>query len=188
MAMSREVRLHDKSFEIFISKNQIQERVQSLSNDINRDYQDKMPIILCILNGSFIFTADLIRHFTFPLTVEFVRYSSYEGTHSSGKITKMLGVKSDIENKDILIVEDIIDTGFTLSNAILELKKKNPLSVKVASLLLKPDALNHDVPCDYIGFEIPNEFVVGYGLDYNELGRDLPEIYKLKEQIDEQRI
>ena len=181
MERNRQIQLHDKCFEIFIDRDTISDRIEALAELINNDYRGKTPIILCILNGSFIFTADLVRYFNFPLTVEFVRYSSYEGTSSTGKINKMLGVKSEIEGKDVLIVEDIIDTGYTLSNAIVELKKKKPSSVKVASLLLKPDALQHDVPCDYIGFEIPNKFVVGFGLDYDELGRDLPEIYQLKE-------
>ena len=174
------IRLHGKNFEPYLEEDIIQERVRELALEINEDYKEKSPIILCILSGSFIFTADLIRHFTFPLAVEFVRYSSYAGTKSSGQITKMLGLKSDIASKDIIIVEDIIDTGFTLFNALKELRRKKPASIKIASLLLKPTALQHDVPCDYIGFRIPDEFVVGYGLDYDELGRDLPSIYKLK--------
>ena len=179
--MNSELILHDKSFSVYIDEETIQKRVKSLADEINNDYQGRSPTILCILSGSFIFTADLVRYFNFPLTVEFVRYSSYEGTKTSGAITKMLGMKSDIAGKDIIIVEDIIDTGFTLSTALTELQRKKPNSVKIASLLLKPEALVHDVPCDYIGFNIPNEFVVGYGLDYDELGRDLRAIYKLKE-------
>lgn len=179
--MKNELILHDKSFGVYIDERKIQDRVKSLADEINHDYRGMSPTILCILSGSFIFTADLVRHFNFPLCIEFVRYSSYEGTKTSGTITKMLGMKTDIAGKDIIIVEDIIDTGFTLSTAITELKRKKPNSLKIASLLLKPEALVHDVPCDYIGFKIPNEFVVGYGLDYDELGRDLPAIYKLKE-------
>lgn len=179
--MKNELILHDKAFGIYIDEKKIQNRVKTLAEEINKDYQGLSPTILCILSGSFIFTADLVRQLNIPLTVEFVRYSSYEGTKTSGTITKMIGMKSDIAGKDIIIVEDIIDTGFTLSTAITEIKRKKPNSLKIASLLLKPDALVHDVPCDYIGFNIPNDFVVGYGLDYDELGRDFPAIYKLKE-------
>ena len=179
--MSKTIKLHDKEFVPFIDENKIQERIKALAEQINKDYKGKTPIILCILNGSFIFTADLVRFFNFPLRVEFVRYSSYKGTSSTGSITKMLGMKSDVKDRDVIIVEDIIDTGFTLANAIEELQKQGPASVAITSLLLKPDALKHDVPQDYIGFEIPNKFVVGYGLDYDEFGRDLPAIYQLKE-------
>ncbi len=177
--MSNSIKLKDKSFEIYLDEATIQNRVREIAIEINADYKGKTPIILCILNGSFIYTADLIRYFDFPVIVEFVRYSSYEGTESSGIITKILGLKTAVEGKDVIIVEDIIDTGFTISNAIKELKKERPASVKITSLLLKPDALQHDVHCDYVGFRIPNKFVVGYGLDYDELGRDLPSIYKL---------
>ncbi len=176
-----DIKLHDKTFETYLPESQIQEAVKRLAEEINKDYQGKKPIILSILNGSFIFTADLVRFFNFPLTVEFVRYSSYKGTTSTGTITKMLGMKSDIKGKDLIIVEDIIDTGFTLHNALKDLRAQEPASIKIASLLVKPKALKHDVPCDYVGFNIPNDFVVGYGLDYDEYGRDLPAIYKLKE-------
>lgn len=176
-----DIKLHDKTFETYLPESEIQEAVKRLAEEINQDYQGKKPIILSILNGSFIFTADLVRFFNFPLTVEFVRYSSYEGTTSTGTLTKMLGMKSDIRGKDLIIVEDIIDTGFTLHNALKDLQAQEPASIKIASLLVKPKALKHDVPCDYVGFNIPNDFVVGYGLDYDEYGRDLPAIYKLKE-------
>ena len=179
--MSDEVTLYDNAFEIYITEKEIQNRVKALAEKINRDYIGLKPVVLCILNGSFIFTADLVRHFNFPLTVEFVRYSSYSGTKSTGKISKILGMKSEISGQDILIVEDIIDTGYTISHAVEDLKSQNPSSVRIVSLLLKPDALQHDVSCEYVGFRIPNKFVVGYGLDYDELGRDLPAIYQLKD-------
>jgi len=173
------VTLNDRQFELYLHEDKIKERVASLAAEINRDYKDKSPTILCILNGSFIFTADLVRYIDIPIALEFVRYSSYEGTSSTGTVTKMIGMKSDIADKDLIIVEDIIDTGFTLSTALSELSRKQPRSLKIASLLLKPDALQYDIPRDYIGFEIPNEFVVGYGLDYDEYGRQLRSIYKL---------
>ena len=175
------VTLHDKEFEVYIDEDELKKINAQIADTINVDYQGKKPIVLSILNGSFIFAADLVRYFSFPMTIEFVRYSSYEGTESTGSIKQLLGLKSDIKGQDLLIIEDIVDTGFTLSQALEELRSHGPSSVKVVSLLLKPDALKHPVPVDYIGREIPNDFVVGYGLDYDELGRDLPAIYKLKE-------
>ncbi len=173
------ITLHDKTFKPYITAEQIKDRIAALAIEINKDYEGKCPIILCILNGSFIFTADLVRAMDIPLTVEFVRYSSYSGTSSTGQITQILGLKSDLKGQDVIIVEDIIDSGFTIASAIRDLQKSEPVSIKVASLLLKPAALKHEVPCDYIGFEIPNDFVVGYGLDYDELGRDLPAVYTI---------
>jgi len=177
--MNESVHLHDKKFEIYLGEHELQTRIKELAFRITQDYKNKQPIILSILNGSFIFTADLVRYFEFPMTIEFVRYSSYEGTKSTGEITQMLGMKSDITDQDVLIIEDIIDTGRTLHYALQDLKKQNPKSLEIVSLLVKPDAAIHDVPCRYVGFNIPNDFVVGYGLDYDELGRDLRSIYKL---------
>ncbi len=175
------VKIHDKEFEIYIDDQQISSIIKNLASAINVEYMHKQPIVLSILNGSFIFAADLVRHFSFPLKIEFVRYSSYEGTGSTGSVTKILGIKADIKDQDIIIIEDIVDTGLTLSKAIKELWTYEPRSIKVVSLLLKPEALQFDVPVDYVGQNIPNKFVVGYGLDYDELGRDLPAIYRLKE-------
>lgn len=177
--MKEVIQLHDKSFGIYIHEDMLQKRIKELAAEITEAYQDKQPIILSILNGSFIFTADLVRYFDFPMTIEFVRYSSYEGTSSTGTITKMLGMKSDIRDQDVIIVEDIIDTGRTLHHALQDLEALDPASLEIVSLLVKPDAAEHDIPCQYVGFDIPNDFVVGYGLDYDELGRDLPSIYKL---------
>lgn len=178
--MANSVKLHDKEFEIYMPESEIAEITKQMAEAIDRDYEGKQPIVLSILNGSFIFAADLVRHFSFPMTIEFVRYSSYEGTQSTGTIKQILGLKSDIKGQDLLIIEDIVDTGNTLSKALVELQSHEPASLRVASLLLKPDALQHDLHVDYIGKSIPNDFVVGYGLDYDELGRDLPAIYKLK--------
>jgi len=178
--MKNEIQLHDKEFGIYIKEAMLQARIKELAAQITQDYSDKQPIILSILSGSFIFTADLVRHFDFPMTIEFVRYSSYEGTSSTGQVTKMLGMKSDIKGQDVIIVEDIIDTGRTLHHALKDLNVQEPKSLEIVSLLVKPDAAIHDIPCKYVGFDIPNDFVVGYGLDYDELGRDLPSIYKLK--------
>ncbi|MEL6390523.1 MAG: hypoxanthine phosphoribosyltransferase [Bacteroidota bacterium] len=175
-----DIQIHDKSFEPYLTAESIQQRVAALGKTLSHDYEGRSPIVLCILNGSFIFTADLVRAMHLPVRIEFVRYSSYSGTSSTGQITQIMGLKSDLKDEHVIIVEDIIDTGFTIASALRDLQKSNPASVKVVSLLLKPDALRHEVPTDYIGFEIPNDFVVGYGLDYDELGRDLPAIYRLK--------
>ena len=177
--MSEKVRLNDKVFEPFIERARINQQLEVLASKINEDYKDKHPLVLCILNGSFIFAADLVRKLNFPLHIEFVRYASYKGTSSTGEVKKIVGLRTTIKGRDILVVEDIIDTGLTLTKALDDLKVQQPNSVKIATLLLKPDALQHDLSIDYVGFEIPNDFVVGYGLDYDELGRDLPDIFKL---------
>ena len=177
--MSQKIRLNDKEFESFIQKEEIDNKLNELAQAINKVYKDKHPLILCILNGSFIFAADLVRKLDFPLHIEFVRYASYKGTSSTGEVKKIVGLRTRIKGRDILIVEDIIDTGLTLTKALEDLVVQQPNSVKIATLLFKPDCLKHDLNIDYIGFEIPDDFVVGYGLDYDELGRDLPDIYKL---------
>ncbi len=174
------VQLLDKVFEVYLSEDQIKKRIDELAEIINADYEGKSPVILSILNGSFIFTADIVRKFNFMLNVEFVRFSSYHGTTSSGKVKKVMKVNSIIKDKDVLIIEDIIDTGLTMQVALEDLASKKPRSIRVLSLLVKPEALKYETQIDYAGFEIPNEFVVGYGLDYSELGRDLPAIYRLK--------
>lgn len=177
--MSENVSVNGRNFETYISKEKIQGRVEELGKQISADYQGKVPIVLSVLNGAFIFSADLVRSLSVNVKIEFVRLSSYEGTTSTGQIKQILGLKTDIENEDVIIVEDIVDTGLTLTNFIKDIKAKKPRSVKVVSLLRKPDAITHPVDIDYLGFDIPNVFVLGYGLDYDEIGRELPFIYKL---------
>jgi hypoxanthine phosphoribosyltransferase len=176
------IRIEDKEFEIYIDQEKIQQRVAELAADINEDYAGSQPLLLSLLKGSFVFTADLARHMSCPLEIEFVRYSSYSGTNSTGVVTEVIGLTTSVEGRDVVIVEDIVDSGLTILSALESLKKKSPKSIRVASLLLKPDALKFDVPVDYIGFRIPNDFIVGYGLDYNEYGRDLPGIYRLVDE------
>jgi len=177
--MSDIVRLNDKNFDVFITKDEIQSRVWELGQELSKDYKGKVPLVLSVLNGAFIFAADLVRYLDFNLKIEFVRLSSYVGTSSSGDVIQVLGLRKNIEGEDIIIVEDIIDTGLTLSKFIKEIKLRKPNSVKVVSLLRKPDAVVFPVNVDYVGFDIPNDFVLGYGLDYDEVGRELPQIYKL---------
>jgi len=177
--MRERVSVNDKDFEIYLSKDDIQGRIWDLGNQITNDYHGKSPVIISILNGAFIFTADLVRYIELPLMIEFVRLSSYHGTSSTGAVKRLMDLNMDIAGRDVLIVEDIVDTGLTLSQFLIDIKAKNPASVAIVSLLRKPEALTHDVHIDYLGFDIPNEFVLGYGLDYDEVGRELPHIYKL---------
>lgn len=164
---------------IFIHRNRIEQRLEEIGRQISADYGDKHLTVVGVLKGSFIFVADLLRQITTPLQVDFIGLSSYKGTESTNivKITKELGV--DIKGRDILIVEDIIDTGTTISFLIPYLKQRGPSSIKVCSFLTKPGAKKVDYPLDYFGFQISNEFVVGYGLDYNEQYRGLPHVYQL---------
>ncbi|KQN34395.1 hypoxanthine phosphoribosyltransferase [Pedobacter sp. Leaf41] len=176
------IKVDDKEFEIFLENDNLNKRIRLLGIQINLDYEGKCPLFIGVLNGSFLFMADLIKEIDVPCEVAFMRVASYEGTSSSGKVKELIGLPDDIEGRDIIIVEDIVDTGLTINHIIKTLKEKNPASVKVSSLLVKPSALQYDVEeLAYVGFEIPNEFVVGYGLDYNGLGRNLNDIYRATE-------
>lgn len=173
------IKLKDKEFEIYLSSKQLQNRNTQLGELITRDFAGKDLVVIGVLNGSFIFMADLYRCIDLPISTAFLRISSYEGTSSSGKIRSIMGLEENIENKEVLIVEDIVDTGNTVDYLIRELKKLNPTRISIASLLYKPEAFQFNYAIDYVGFEIPNKFVVGYGLDYDGLGRNLPDIYQL---------
>ncbi len=159
----------------FISEKRIQQRVQELGQLISSDYQGKELTVVCILKGSFIFCADLVRRLSVPAQVEFLRLSSYgKKRESSGKVEVLLGLKESLAGKHVLIVEDIVDTGLTLATLMEDLQQENPASLKLVSLLLKPSKLEHPVTADYVGFEIEDKFVVGYGLDDAEKYRELP--------------
>jgi len=174
---SSTIRVHDKDFEIFISKEKIQERIAQLAVQISKDYAGLDPLFIGILNGSFIFAADLFRVLIIDAEISFIKLASYRGTSSSGNVITAIGLDENIYQKHIIIIEDIIDTGKTLSSFLPELLQRNPASVKIAAFLSKPDARLYNIEPDYIGFEIPNKFVVGYGLDYDRLGRNLPDLY-----------
>ena len=175
------VKIHEKIFELFISDNEIRDIVDEVANEINKSGIID-PLFIAVLNGSFLFAADIMRKITIPnAEISFVKFSSYEGTRSTGVVNEMIGLSDDISNRDIIVLEDIIDTGNTIDKIVTSLMSKNVNEIKIATLLYKPDAYKKDIPIDYIGREIPNDFVVGYGLDYDELGRNLPHIYKLKE-------
>jgi len=173
--------LHDLTFEPFISAQEIEKVVMALATKIDRDYKGRHPIVLIVLNGAFIFAADLIRQLSLPLRVDFVKVSSYEGTSSTGKLGEHFLWNMPLKDQDILIVEDIVDTGHTLHHLKEKIFIQEPASVEIACLLIKPLAYKYPDVVKYPGMEIPNEFVVGYGLDYNSLGRDLGSIYKKKE-------
>ena len=175
-----EVNLKDKTFEVFISDAEISEIVHSISNQINNSGV-KDPIFIAVMNGAFLFAADVMRKITVSnAEISFIKLSSYEGTETTGKVDELIGVSDDINGRNIIVLEDIIDTGITLEKIVSLLKKEEVADIKVATLLFKPDAYTKDIHIDFIGKSIPNDFVVGYGLDYDEIGRNLPHIYKLK--------
>ncbi len=179
--ITKTVQLHDKKFAPHISATEIDKTVAKLAAKINADLSDKNPLFICVLNGVFLFAADLLRKIETPCEVSFIKVSSYEGTESSGEVKTQIGLKEDIKGRTIVLVEDIIDSGNTIAKLLPLLENEQPGSIKIATLLFKPAAFKKDFKIDYIGMEIPNDFVVGYGLDYNGLGRNLPEIYKIVE-------
>jgi hypoxanthine phosphoribosyltransferase len=175
------VRLHDKSFDTYLTEEVIQEKIRELAGQINKDYEGKKPLFIAILNGSFMFAADLFKHLTVEAEICFIKLASYKGMKSSGNVVTAIGLDQDLFGRDIIIVEDIVDTGKTLHNFLPKLEHQQPASLKIASLLHKPEATQFPLDIQYVGFSIPNKFVVGYGLDYDGLGRNLKEIYQLAE-------
>ena len=173
------VTIRDKTFEISISSDIIQKKISELSSRISDELKDKCPLFICVLNGSFIFTADLFKKISIEAEVTFIRVSSYEGTQSTGIVKNIVGINELLEGRTVVLVEDIVDSGDTAVYLIDEIKKQNPEKIYFASLLLKPKALRQKIKIDYLGFEVPNDFLVGYGLDYDGLGRNLQDIYKL---------
>ena len=178
--MKREIQVHDLRFELYLSDQQIQHRVKEMGDQISRDYAGKRPIFLAILNGAFMFVADLVRACDLDCELAFIKVSSYRGLASTGNIETVLGLNVEVENRDLIIVEDIIDSGNTMRALLPDLQQLEPASVKLAALLLKPECLKHPIDIEYLGFQIPDRFVVGYGLDYDGLGRNLPSIYQLR--------
>lgn len=175
------IHLNDKTFEVFIREDEIFKEISSLAETINNEYQGKEIVFIAILNGAFMFASDLIKCITVPCEISFVKVSSYTGTTSKGRVDELIGLNTDLENKHVIILEDIVDTGITIDKIITLMNEETPASVKVCTLLYKPTAFLGKKEPDYVGFSIPNKFVVGYGLDYNEKGRNLKEIYQLKE-------
>lgn len=175
------MQLKDKTFTPFLDASTLLARVAELAQQINADYQGKTPIVIVVLNGAFAFGSDLVRLFTFDLELCFVKFVSYEGLTSSGRVEEVIGLDKNIRDRDVLVIEDIVDTGLTMSEIIRLLKEQHPTSLQIATLLYKPACAKKQVALKYIGFEIEPYFVVGYGLDYDGLGRNWPEIYRLAE-------
>ena len=173
------IKVKDREFEIFLKEEDIQKEIKRVASEINRDYKDKEPLFLCILNGSFMFAADLLKDVNIPCNVSFVKVSSYQGTDTTGKVKELMGLQEDVEGRHIVIVEDIVDTGYTMRDVLDSLAKKNAASVNVCALLCKPDKLKVDINLKYLAMNIPNGFIVGYGLDYDGFGRNSRDIYKI---------
>lgn len=174
------VKVLDKTFVPFITETKILESVKAVAERINKDMAGKNPIFLAVLNGSFMFMADLMRMITIPCEVSFVKLASYDGVTSTGKIKEVIGISEDLSGRTVVIVEDIVDTGLTMKRMLETLGTRNPESIHVCSLLVKPEKLQVDLNIEYAAMEIPNDFIVGYGLDYNHQGRNLRDIYVLE--------
>ena len=175
------IRIKDKQFKTFITEEQILKEVARVGEEINRDLADANPLFVSVLNGSFMFTADLMKHVSVPCEISFVKLASYAGTSSTGKVKELVGLNDDITGRTIVIVEDIIDTGLTMECLIETLKARNPKEIRIATLLVKPDKLKVDLDINYIAMNIPNDFIVGDGLDYDGLGRNYRDIYTVIE-------
>jgi hypoxanthine phosphoribosyltransferase len=171
------VKILDKTFKTSIPEAEIKKHVKEVADRINRDMEGKNPLLLAVLNGSFIFAADLMRMITIPCEISFVKLASYEGTTSTGKITEVIGINEDLTDRTVIIVEDIVDTGLTMKRMVETLGTRNPASIHICTLLVKPDKLKVDLNIEYAAMSIPNDFIVGYGLDYDQQGRNLPDIY-----------
>lgn len=173
------ITIKDKQFEIFISHQQIADKVAALATRLNADYQDKNPVLIVILNGAFIFAADLVRQLTFNHEIQFVKFSSYQGMETTGEVKELIGLSIDIKDRDVIIVEDIVDTGITMGEVLPTLQAKGAKTVEIAVLLMKPGKLRVPLNVKYCAMEIPNEFIVGYGLDYDQQGRNLKHVYTI---------
>ncbi|MFZ9590008.1 MAG: hypoxanthine phosphoribosyltransferase [Chitinophagaceae bacterium] len=174
------IQVLDKTFEPYLKEAAIQEKITELAGQLNKDYAGMRPLFLSILNGSFLFTADLFKQITIEAEVSFIKLASYKGTSSTGNVITAIGLDTNVKDRHIVILEDIIDTGKTLHHYLPQLDSMQPASVKIAVLLNKKEALQYPVQVDYACFDIPNKFVVGYGLDYDGLGRNSKDIYQLK--------
>ena len=178
--MSR-VTIKDKTFEVSIPEAQVKERVRELAQQMSRDLEGKNPLFLGVLNGAFIFAADLMREMTIPCEISFVKLASYQGTTSTGTIQEVIGINEDLTGRTVVIVEDIVESGLTIKRMMEQIGTRHPASVQVCTLFFKPEKLKEDLMLDYVAFSIPNDFIVGYGLDYDQQGRQLRDVYSLCE-------
>ena len=179
--MSR-ITIKDLTFETSIPEATILERVERVAEKLNKDMADTKPLVLAVLNGSLMYASDLMKFINIPCEISFVKVASYAGTESSGKVTEVIGLNEDITGREIVIVEDIVDTGHTMERMLEILKKKNPANIHISTLLLKPGKLQVPLDIEYAAMEIPNDFIVGYGLDYDQQGRNLRDIYTLVQE------
>ncbi len=175
------IEVHGKIFEISITEDKIQKRVAELRKLIHKKFEGKNPVFIGVLNGSFIFMSDLVKGYPGDCEMDFIKVSSYEGMETTGEVKELMGLKTDIQGRDIILVEDIVDTGLTLESLISKMKSYLPSSISIVSLLFKPEKCQADFNIDFLGFEIPNEFVIGYGLDFDGSVRNLKHIYRLQE-------
>lgn len=175
------VKINDRSFRVSITETEIKTRIKSLAAEISADMEGKNPIFLAVLNGAFIFAADLMREMTIPCEISFVKLASYQGTTSTGKIKEVFGINEDLTGRTVIIVEDIVESGQTMKNMIESLGTRNPASVHICTLFFKPDKLKEELSLDYVAFRIPDDFIVGYGLDYDQAGRGLKDVYSIVE-------
>ena len=179
--MSTTIQVLDKSFVPYLNEAEIQSKIEGLAQQLNQDYAGKKPLFIAVLNGSFMFASDLFKHLSIEAEICFIKLASYKGTKSTGHVITAIGLDTDITDRHVIVLEDIIDTGKTLSQFLPQLQNQHPASIKVAVLLHKPEATVFEVPVDYCCFSIPNKFVLGYGLDYDGFGRNIKEIYQLKD-------
>lgn len=175
------VKIKDKTFRTFIPESEIQNKVKAVAERINKDLDGKNPLFLAVLNGSFIFAADLMRYITIPCEISFVKLASYQGTASSGAVRELIGVNQNLKGRTVVILEDIVDTGNTMKQMLASLEKEEPESLHICTLLVKPGKLQVPLNIEYPAMEIPNDFIVGYGLDYDQQGRNLRDIYTIVE-------
>lgn len=174
------MKIKDKEFEVFIPEHELQDKIKSLAASINADYEGKNPLFIAILNGSFMFASDLFKEITIDCNISFIKLTSYQEMQSSGSVKELIGLNENVFKRHVVIIEDIIDTGGTMQSVLEEFGERGVNSVEVVSLLLKPEALQSEIDIKYLGFEIPDAFVVGYGLDYDGFGRNTKAIYQIK--------
>ena len=175
-----EIQILDHTFVPYLTEQQIKEQVQRVAQEIANDLKDEVPVFIGVLNGSFMFVADLMKEYNHLAEISFVKMASYEGTTSTDQVTQLLGLDIDITDKHVVLIEDIVDTGNTIVELFNIINRYKIKSARIATLFFKPEAYTKDIPLDYIGFEIPNKFIVGYGLDYNKQGRNIPAVYQIK--------
>ena len=179
------IRVHDKVFVPYISAKEIEEKITGMAAQISKDYEGKKPLFIAVLNGSFLFAADLFRKLTIEAEISFIKLASYKGTTSTGNVVTAIGLEESLFERHVILLEDIVDTGRTLHHFLPQLQHQGPTSIEIVALLTKPEALQYPIHPAYKGFDIPNKFVVGYGLDYDGLGRNIPEILQLEVGEDE---